>query len=127
MNLVTIDGVKITFTTLEGDLFVPIKPICTILDIDHTSQLQGLKAHPIIGDSIQLLYAMSADNKKYKMSCIPVKYVFAWICMIDPRKVKPEASESLLKKQHIVFDAFHEMFYKKNNLQKAFVVNTLKE
>jgi len=94
----------------NGQKLVPIKPICEALGISHKPQIERLKDDPILGSVVTLSMTTGADGKRYEMTCIPLRYVFGWLFMIDSRNVKEEARESVIKYQKMCYDALYNYF-----------------
>lgn len=127
MNLVTINNVTITLPEHEGTVLVPIKPICEVLGIDAKSQRESIQNHPILSSVGVQNPSTGSDGKTYEMFCLPQKYIFGWLFMIDARKVKPEAADKVIEYQHKVFDVLHEKFYKEPQLQKEKLIKVLEK
>ena len=104
-----INGTEITIIK-NGEKLIPVKPICTALGISHQKQIERLKNNPILSSVITLRVTTGSDGKQYEMICIPFKYVFGWLFQIDPRNVKPEAQESVMKYQMECYDALYRHF-----------------
>lgn len=94
----------------DGQKFVPVKPICEALGVDYSSQLQRIKEDDILSSVVGLSTTTGADGKDYKMSTIPLKYVFGWIFSISVKNVKEEAKEGLLNYKVICYDALYNYF-----------------
>lgn len=91
VNIVLLDG---------AEKHVPIKPICEALGIDHKRQMDKIKADGILNSVGGLMSATGADGKKYEMFCIPYMYVFGWLFTINPKNVKEESREKVLRYKH---------------------------
>jgi hypothetical protein len=81
----------------ENGKFIPIKPICEILGIDHNGQKQRLKRDEILSSVECTIHATGADGKQYEMTCIPIMYIFGWLFTIDTNKVSEDAREAVVK------------------------------
>jgi hypothetical protein len=127
MESLTINHIEISFCLRGDDVFVPIKPICELLGIDHSSQIEAITEHPIIGSSLQLNRATGKDGKTYKMKTLPLKYFFAWLLGIDARRVKPEAAQGILQYQEKVYSLVYEKFCLEPIRQKEMLIQTLKK
>jgi hypothetical protein len=86
-----------------GIEYLPIKPICTALGINYKAQFDKIKEDPILLKKYKLIKALSADNKKYKMLCLPVKYVLGWLFTICEKNIKEDAREELIKYKNICY------------------------
>lgn len=88
VSIVLIDG---------AEKHVPIKPICEVLGIDHKRQVDKIKADGILGSVGGLKPSTGSDGKKYEMYCLPYMYVFGWLFTINPKNVKEDAKQHVLK------------------------------
>jgi len=89
---------------------VPIKPICEALGIDHSSQMNKIQKDEILGSTMVLSTTVGADGKDREMSCIPFKFVFGWLFSINPKNVKSEVKEQIIKYKLQCYDALYNYF-----------------
>ena len=96
----------VSIMLIDGtEKFVPIKPICQALDINYSSQLEKIKSDEILGSTVPLKGIVAADGKEREMACIPFKLVFGWLFTINPKNVKVEAKEQIIKYRLECYDA----------------------
>lgn len=107
---IIINEIKFVCPQEDGQIFVPVKPLCEALGIDNKSQQDAIKKHPIWGAVVVLRTTTGSDEKHYEMLCIPLKYAFGWLMGIDARSVKPEAYESVIRYQEAAYDALYDRF-----------------
>lgn len=117
-NSITIHETTFVCPQTDGQVFVPIKPLCEALGIDNKSQQDVLKSHPIWGPTMVLRTTVGGDYKNREMLCIPLKYAFGWLMGIDARSVKPEAYESVVRYQEAAYDALYDRFFLEPAMQK---------
>jgi hypothetical protein len=127
MDLVKINEVEISFPMQGETILVPIKPVCEVLGIDHSAQVQTLKNHPILGSTMVESTTVAADGKDRNMLCLPLKYFFGWLFSIDARKVKPEASEAVIAYQEKVYDVIYDKFFLEPVQQKKKLILILEK
>lgn len=102
---------KVSILIIEdGEKFVPVKPICEALGIDHSSQIRDLKTDEILSSVMVNMPTTGSDKKQYEMVCIPYMYVFGWLFTINVQKVKPEAREAVLKYKIECYQALFRNF-----------------
>jgi hypothetical protein len=123
----TINEVEINFAKDGEMIFVPIKPICEVLGIDHSSQVATLKNHPILGSVVVENTTTGSDGKRYQMLTLPLKYFFGWLFCIDARKVKPEAAEMVIKYQEQVYNIIYDKFFLEPVQQKKKLIMILEQ
>lgn len=76
------DQIKITCPIEDGHRMVPVKTICTILDVDFKTQDSWLKSHPFFSQLYRLAYTVGADNKDREMNCLSIFDLYAWVSSI---------------------------------------------
>lgn len=127
MELIRINGVEISFPKQGETIFVPIKPVCEVLGIDHSAQIQTLKNHPILASTMVENPTVAADGKERNMLALPLKYFFGWLFTIDARKVKPESAEAVIEYQEKVYTVIYEKFYLEPVMQKSKLLQILEK
>lgn len=126
-ELVKIQDVDVYCPIQNGEVFVPVKPICEVLGIAHQAQQEVIKKHPIISSVVMLSMTTGSDGKQYEMTCIPLRYAFGWLFGIDARSVKPEAYENVIRYQTSAYEALYERFYLEPVLQKQKLLAVLEK
>lgn len=94
----------------NGEKRVAIRPICDALGISIQGQLERLKSHPILGSVVKIIFTTGADGKQYEMQTIEFKFVFGWLMLIDPRNVKEDVKDNLIKYQLECYNALYNHF-----------------
>ena len=109
-SIANINGITLQVVQNEREQLVAVKPVCEILGVNYTTQVEKLKAHPVFGSVIPLRGTTGADGKTYQMLCIPLQFFPGWLFSINPDNVKEEARENLIKYQlecnKVLFDYF---------------------
>jgi len=94
----------------DAEKLVPIKPICQALEVNYSSQLEKIKSDEILGSTVPLRGIVAADGKEREMACIPFKLVFGWLFTINPKNVKDEAKEQIIKYRLECYNALFNYF-----------------
>lgn len=94
----------------NGEKRVAIKPICEILGVDFSAQLQRIKNDEILGSTVGLSTTVGSDKKAREMQTIPFKFVFGWLFTINPKNVSPEAKESVIRFKLECYNALYNHF-----------------
>lgn len=81
-----INGVDIVTVDRDGEIFVPIKPICEAIGIDVESQRDKIQADEILNSVAVFCTATGADGKQYEMHCLPLRYTYGWLFTINPKR-----------------------------------------
>jgi len=109
-NLARVNNQPIQVVETENGKFIPIKPICEILGIDHNGQKQRIKRDPILSSVECTVHSTGADGKQYEMNCIPFKFVFGWLFTIDTNSVNEDARQAVINYQLECYNALFDYF-----------------
>lgn len=99
-------------STSDG-IMVAIRPICTALGIDWSSQMKKIKADNVFSQNIRLMKSTSKDGKRYKMICAPVKLIMSWILSINPKNVKKQSKSKVMRHRDECYNVL-SVFYECN-------------
>lgn len=105
-----INGVDIVTVVRDGEVFVPIKPVCDAIGIDVDAQRNKLNADEFFNSVTAIITATGADGKRYEMYCIRLRDVYGWLATINPGKVAPEAREAVARYRRECYDVLYEHF-----------------
>lgn len=106
-----INGVDIvTVADENGEVFVPIKPICQAIGVDVESQIDKIQSDEILGPTTVLSTVVAADGKGREMRSLPLKYIYGWLFTINPKNVAPEARETVTRYRRECYDVLYEHF-----------------
>lgn len=110
-KLITIiNGVEIVTIEHNGEIFVPIKPICEAIGIDTDSQRNKIQSDEFFNSVTAIITATGADGKRYDMFCIRLRDVYGWLATINPGKVAPAAREAVSRYRRECYDVLYEHF-----------------
>lgn len=105
-----INGADIIAFAHDGEIFVPIKPICEAIGIDTESQRDKFLNDEILSSTAVLNTAVDADGKEREMFCLPLRYIYEWLFSINPKNVPPEACEAVARYRRECYDVLYEHF-----------------
>lgn len=105
-----INGVDIVTVERDGEIFVPIKPICEAIGIDVDAQRNKLNSDQFFNSTTAIIAAVAADEKEREMYCIRLRDVYGWLATINPGKVAPEARETVSRYRRECYDVLYEHF-----------------
>ena len=109
--ITTINGIEITAVIDEKhNVFVPVKPICQALGIDHDSQRQRINRHYILASTAVTLTAVAADSKDREMLCLPLEFAYGWLFTIDANLVVESRREAVADYQRECYEALYRHF-----------------
>lgn len=105
-----INGVDIVTVDREGEIFVPIKPICVALGIEAAPQRDKLQKDEFFNSVGTIIVSTGADGKSYEMYALPLKFIYGWLATINPGKVAPEARGAVARYRRECYDVLYEHF-----------------
>lgn len=105
-----INGVEIVTVEQDGEVYIPIKPICTALGISDRPQREKMLQDEILASVGNVILSTGADGKQYEMFCLPIKYIYGWLFTIQPERVAPEAREKVIKYRRECYDVLYDHF-----------------
>lgn len=111
MNVAIVNGITLQVVASESEQLVAVKPVCEILGVNYTTQVEKLKAHPIFGSTVPLRGMVAADGKEREMLCIPMRFFPAWLFSINPDNVKEEIRDNLIEYQLKCNDILYDYFF----------------
>lgn len=106
-----INGVEIFAEVNEnGQVFIPVKPICDAIGVAFQPQHLKLQEHEILAPTITLRMIVAADGKNREMVCLPLEFVYGWIFTINTKNVPEKAHDSVLRYQRECYDILYRHF-----------------
>ena len=111
-TLITIiNDVAIAATSNEqGEVLIPIRPICDALGVNSNGQIEKIKSDPILGATDKLSLSVGPDGRQREMVCLPLQYVFGWLFTINPGNVDERAKEAVIRYKKECYDALYNHF-----------------
>lgn len=108
-----VNGQSVQIVHHEGEVYVPIKPICEILGVNYTTQAEKLKNHPAFSSSVATLRGVTgADRRQYSLTVIPLMFFFGWICNIEMNEAKEGKQKELIIAQVECNKIFYNAFFR---------------
>lgn len=132
-QITRINGVEILTVERDGEVYVPIKPICEAIGIDFASQYRKLQSEDILCASVVIMTMVAADESSREMVCLPLKFIYGWLFTINPGKVAPELRESVANYRrecyNVLYDHFHTALQKqiRSNREELRLMNELNQ
>jgi len=91
-----LDGDEVLAARVEGgDIFVPIRPLCTALGLASQSQIRRIRADEVLAESLRDLRIAAAGGAQ-TYQCLHLEAVPLWLALIQPSKVKAELRQRLI-------------------------------
>lgn len=110
-KITILNGVEIFAQVNEnGQVYIPVKPICEAIGVNYESQYAKLKEHEILSSTIVLSTMVASDDRQREMVCLPLEYVYGWIFTINTKNVSEKAHDSVLRYQRECYDILYRHF-----------------
>jgi len=105
-----VNGIDIVTVEENGNIYVPIKPICQAIGVAFASQFSKLKEDATLASVVMLSVTTGTDGKQYEMVCLPLMYVYGWLFTINPKNVKEEAQENIVNYRRECYETLYNHF-----------------
>ena len=93
----------------DGTVLIPIRQICSNLDLSLSGQRERIKR-----DAVLSKYATSVrvtrTQQARSMLCLPLKYIPGWLFGINANRVKSEVRQNLIRYQEECYDVLSSAF-----------------
>lgn len=109
-SVAIVNHVDIITLTHEGEVYVPIKPICEAIGVSLSGQRQRINEDELLHSVVKHCFTTGADGKTYEMLCIPLKYIFGWLFTINENRVSPEAREAVTAYRRECYETLYNHF-----------------
>lgn len=110
-KITILNGVEIFAEITEnGQVFIPVKPICDAIGVAFEPQFSKLKEHEILSSTITLRVMVAADGKQREMVCLPLEYVYGWIFTVNTKNVSEKSHDYVLQYQRECYDILYRHF-----------------
>lgn len=110
-KITILNGVEIFAEITEnGQVYIPVKPICQAIGVDPEAQRQRILRHYILGSTAFTLKAVAADEKEREMLCLPLEYIYGWLFTIDANLVAEANREKVADYQRECYDILYRHF-----------------
>lgn len=113
-KLVTFYDDQITAVQVEGgEVYVPIRPICTLLGVDWNGQRRRINRDPVLSAESRTVDVTSTEGERRvtrKLVCLPLKYLNGWLFGMNPDRVKESVREPLIRYQRECYQVLSDAF-----------------
>ena len=80
------NGKNIVFLKVDGSYWIALKPILDALNLESGRYLKRTKRDPFFStctDILSVQVGEEGQNQGRKMTCLPEKYIYGWICFLN--------------------------------------------
>lgn len=93
----------------DGDIYVPIRPICDNLGVALAGQRERINRDPVLAEMATSV-SVTLTQQAREMICLPLKFIPGWLFGINANRVKPELRERIIRYQRECYDVLAEAF-----------------
>lgn len=93
----------------NGDVYVPIRPICDNLGLTLAGQRERINRDPVLAEAV-LSVSVTLTQQAREMLCLPLKFIPGWLFGLNATRVKPEAREQIIRYQRECYDVLWQAF-----------------
>ena len=100
-----------------GTVYVPIRPICDMLDISWPSQRNRIHRDEVLAQEVKNISIFitntqgSTEGQHREVLCLPLEFVSGFLFGINATRVKPEVKSRLLRYQRECYKVLSEAFF----------------
>jgi hypothetical protein len=93
----------------DGEVWVPVRPVCDALGLAWQPQLKKLRAKPW-ANTCDTFMVSESDDQRRRFSCVDLRSLPLWLATIEPSRVKPEARPALVAYQREAAEVLYRHF-----------------
>lgn len=109
------DDELIAVQTGDGNVYVPIRPICDLLGVDSAAQRRRIERDPVLAETAVTCDVVTASQgqpaQRRAMLCLPLDFISGFLFGINASRVKPEIKARLIRYQKECYKVLSEAFY----------------
>lgn len=106
-----INGVEISAEVANnGQVYIPVKPICDAIGVQFEAQYHRLSRHYILASTMSTMDMVAADGKQREMVCLPLEYVYGWLFTIDANLVADANRDNVKRYQLECYEILYRHF-----------------
>lgn len=94
----------------QGTIWLPIRRLCEAIGVTLQGQLDRVERDPVLKEETQSVSVTLTDGRVFEMSCLPLKYVRAWLFGINASRVRPQVRDKLIQYQREVIEIIDRHF-----------------
>ncbi len=94
----------------QGTIWLPIRRLCEAIGVNLQGQLDRVERDPVLREETQSVSVTLTDGRVFEMSCLPLKYVRAWLFGINASRVRPQVRDKLIQYQREVIEIIDRHF-----------------
>ncbi len=122
-SLTTVDFHGTQLQAVRGEapetILIAMKPVVEGMGLDWSGQHAKIKAHPILGATMEEFSMVAEDGKQREMACLPLNRLNFWLATIQPNKVPKVIRPKVIEYQTECADVLFANFFAQAATQTA--------
>ena len=97
----------------EGTIYVPVRPICSLLGVDWAGQRRRINRDAVLSEEMRSVDVTSTEGERVvtrQMLCLPLDYLSGFLFGINADRVKPELKERVIRYQRECYKVLADAF-----------------
>jgi hypothetical protein len=104
-------GDELRVYILEGEPYVPLKPICDYLGVSWNGQRERVHRDPVLSEVTRFARVTRVNvGGRPELLCLPLEYLNGWLFGINASRVKEELRERLIRYQKECYRVLAQAF-----------------
>lgn len=97
----------------DGTIYVPIRPICTLLGLNWAGQQQRIQREAVLSEAVCSVFVTHKEPNRTRqigMLCLPLDYMHGWLFGLNANRVCSELRERVIRYQKDCYRVLAEAF-----------------
>lgn len=94
----------------NGIVYIPIRPICRLLDINWDGQRRRILRDPVLAEEAKGVVVTTTPGGSQEMTCLPLDIISGFLFGINANRVKPKLRERVILFQKECYKVLAEAF-----------------
>lgn len=106
-------GDDLIAVSLEGEPYVPLRPICDVLGVAWTGQRQRIMRDAVLSEAVATVRVTRTEGEREvtrELLCLPLEYLNGWLFGISAGRVKEEFREKIVQYQRDCYRVLAQAF-----------------
>jgi hypothetical protein len=111
------DDALVAVRAIDGSVFVPVRPICDLLDVNFDGQRRRINRDPVLSEEVMSVVVTTTDidpssrrPRTSEMLALPLDYLSGFLFGINASRVKEEIRDRLIRYQRECYKVLDEAF-----------------
>lgn len=106
-------GDELIAVLLDGEPYVPIRPLCDYLGLSWSGQRERILRDDVLSESAATVRVTRTEGQREvtrELLALPLRYLNGWLFGVNARRVKDELREKLIQYQRECYEALAQVF-----------------